>query len=379
MNTWEDLVQGNTNVLSPELRPYAQQLLDLNSKIASGENYDTGFNGFMLKAAPLIIASLGTAGIAGALGAGAAAGGLGATDLAGTGGVASMGGGAAAAGTSAGGSMFDLFDPSTWFNTVTSNAGGAVAPPGVGTVDFSSGGLLDAGSNDAFLQSIGIDPSSLNFTGGGSMSDLTGGVLTDAGSTASWTQALSNLPSGWQNLVKSLTSSPGGAQALQSAGGLGGLLKSLGIDTNSILGSGLSLAAREAPGLMALSYANSQGNDMQAIIDQLKGNQSAVVKAATDPLQANIAAGYGDLVQSQGVRGIRGSSFGETDIANYLARTGSALANAGANAAEGSLALQGQLTNTAQQTKNNLYGKAFDILGRGLNPGGWGTNALTTA
>jgi hypothetical protein len=124
---------------------------------------------------------------------------------------------------------------------------------------------------------------------------------------------------------------------------------------------------------MALNYANSQQNSgLDNIVSQLAGNQNAVVKAATDPLQANIAAGYGDLLQSQGLRGIRGSSFGNTDIANYLSRTGTALANAGANAAEGSLALQGNLTQAAQNAKNNLFGRAFDILGRGLNPSGFG-------
>lgn len=176
---------------------------------------------------------------------------------------------------------------------------------------------------------------------------------------------LPSIPPGIQQLVKSLLNTGNTA-------GASSLLKSFGIDPNSVIGSGLSLAAREAPGLMALDYAKSQGNDLQAILDQLKGNQGAVVKAATDPLQSNIAAGYGDLLQSLGLRGVRGSSFGNTDIANYIARTGGALANAGANAAQGSLALQGDLTAKAQTLKNNLYGKAFDILGRGLNPGGFG-------
>lgn len=159
----------------------------------------------------------------------------------------------------------------------------------------------------------------------------------------------------------------------------GGLLSSLGINSGSILGQGADLAARTGPGLLALGYADRQpGLDVSGLKNiqgQLGGNQDAVIRAATDPFQMNIAAGYGDLLQSQGLRGIRGSSFGTTDIGNYLATTGRSLADAGSSAAQGSLALQGnlasniaQLQNQAQQIKNSLYGRAFDVLGRGLNP-----------
>lgn len=140
------------------------------------------------------------------------------------------------------------------------------------------------------------------------------------------------------------------------------------------------------PGGMALSYAAMQPNidlgNLNAVLGSLKGNQNAVIKAATDPVQANIAAGYGDLLQSQAARGIRGSSFGDTDISNYLANTSNTLGNVAANAAQGSLALQGNvasqiaaLQNQNQQIKNNLYGTAFDVLGRGLNPKGY-TNSI---
>jgi len=66
----QSLKSGDTSVLAPELRPYASQLSGLNDQIASTENYDTGFNGFMNKAAPGIILGLGGAGIASELGGG---------------------------------------------------------------------------------------------------------------------------------------------------------------------------------------------------------------------------------------------------------------------------------------------------------------------
>ena len=165
-------------------------------------------------------------------------------------------------------------------------------------------------------------------------------------------------------------------------GGAGGSSGNALLDAAS---SNPSLAMRVLPGVMALGYAASQPSldlgQLNNIGGELAGNQNAVIQAATDPIQRNIAAGYGDLLQSQALRGIRGSSFGDTDIANYIGDTSRALGNAGANAAQGSLGLQSdlatniaQLQNQRQQLKNNLYGTAFDVLGRGLNPQGYAAN-----
>jgi hypothetical protein len=56
--------------------------------------------------------------------------------------------------------------------------------------------------------------------------------------------------------------------------------------------------------------------------------------------------------------------------------TGQGISAAGANAAQQALGLQGNLAgnlallqNQAQQQKNQLYGRAFDMLGRGIQPG----------
>jgi len=173
----------------------------------------------------------------------------------------------------------------------------------------------------------------------------------------------------------------GAGNVLSSLGdGLGGLWNSI----SGMLPSG-DTATRLLPGLMALGYAARQpGIDvgpLNSVLGQLGGNQDAIVRAATDPVQRNLAAGYGDLLQSQGLRGIRGSSFGDTAIKDYLATGSDTLANAGARAAQGSLALQGDLAaniaklkNEGQQIKNSLYGRAFDVLGRGLNPSGYAGN-----
>lgn len=189
------------------------------------------------------------------------------------------------------------------------------------------------------------------------------GNLTVPGATglsADLASFLKTAPPGIMDQIKSL---------LGAAGGVLG----------TGLGTGGATVGSTLPGLLALAYAAKQPgvdtSQLNNILGQTQGNESAIIKAATDPFQRNIAAGYGDLLQSQGLRGIRGSSFGDTDIANYLSSTGGALANAGSNAAQGSLALQGnlasqiaQLNAQNQTTKNNLYGTAFNVLGRGLNP-----------
>src|SRR5215831_12609364 len=99
--------------------------------------------------------------------------------------------------------------------------------------------------------------------------------------------------------------------------------------------------------MLALAYAAKQPGidttNLTNTYNAASANAPGYIDAAISPMQKNIAAGYGDILQSQGARGIRGSSFGDTDIANYLSNTGQALSNAGATAAQGAYALQGNL------------------------------------
>jgi hypothetical protein len=151
---------------------------------------------------------------------------------------------------------------------------------------------------------------------------------------------------------------------MKGLGGIGGLA---------------NMAGSTIPGMLALDYARNQKPVDTGLLNDVYSNASAnspgFVQAAIDPFQQNIAAGYGDLLQSQAQRGIRGSSFGDTDIANYLSTTGRALSGAGSTAQQQALGLQGNLAGQIanlnaqnQQIKNQLYGRAFDIFGRGLSP-----------
>lgn len=214
--------------------------------------------------------------------------------------------------------------------------------------------------NTADFSNVGYDP------GGG------GGQILD-GSPASTSFQLSNL--------------------LGGLGGLGGVLQS-GLGFLSPLFGGLLSGpggkgwGSTVPGMLALAYASQQSgvdtSRLKSVYDLLGSNTNPVIRAATDPIQQNLAAGYGDLLQSQAKRGIRGSSFGDTAISDFLTAGNRSVANAGANAAQGALSLQGslagniaQLDQKSQELKNNLYGRAFDTLGRGLNPAGYGMMPAT--
>jgi len=264
-----------------------------------------------------------------------------------------------------------------------------------------SGAALSGGADTlgTGLQTLNNPALGLNATGsavntfdqglGGTLSNILGTPSSTDLSNITTNAATAAGLAGGTNAMGSFLGGNGGTTTLAnsgigSTGGLpSNLLSQLGNGLNSVLGTSLGSGGASVgstlPGLLALAYAAQQpGADtsqLQSILSGLQGNQNAVIQAAQAPAQQNLAAGYGNLLQSQALRGVRGSSFGDTDIANFLATGNTALANAGANAAQGSLALQGNLASQIsqmglqnQQIKNNLYGTAFNVLGRGLNP-----------
>lgn len=191
------------------------------------------------------------------------------------------------------------------------------------------------------------------------------------GSGSIW-DAASNATSSIPSWLRNLATSPNGSS----------IMKALGINPDNIFGSLLNKAGSTVPGALALNYAQNQTpidtTQLQGVFDKASANGPLFTQAAQNPLLASQARGYGDIVQSQGARGIRGSSFGDADIANYMTTTNRGIADAGTNAAQAALGLQGNLggqianLNAASQAmKNNLFGRAFDVLGRGLNPAGY--------
>ncbi len=363
----------------------------------------------------------------------------GATDI-----VPIVDGGAAGAGTGAaetGGAAAGGSALPSWAlpaaGLASSALGGGGGDSGGGTFTNNGGAIDWTGGAGTGTGGGGYDLSFLNnptYNGGaapGTVPDygnLFGGQNTDIakllGGTINLGDSSQMMPTGTlSDFAQNFDFSKFGDAA--NSGGLGNsLLNGLKGLLGTGLGSGGATVGSTLPGLLALAYAAQQpGADtsqlqnvfgqlgaapkspydpsqLQTILGKLGGNQDAIVQAATDPFQKNIAAGYGDLLQSQGLRGIRGSSFGDTDIANFLSTTGRGLADAGASATQqslttqaglasqiaglggqnaafnqGNLALQGNLASQISQfglqnqgIKNNLYGTAFNILGRGLNP-----------
>jgi hypothetical protein len=140
-----------------------------------------------------------------------------------------------------------------------------------------------------------------------------------------------------------------------------------------------------APGLLALGYANQQpGIDTSGPgeHDVDGGRERAALRAgAINPVQQNIAAGYGDLLQSQARAASAARASATRALGTTCPRLAAALGDVGATAAQKAIGLRGDLAGQiavlkakSQEMKNNLYGRAFDVLGRGLNPSGYAGN-----
>ena len=127
-------------------------------------------------------------------------------------------------------------------------------------------------------------------------------------------------------------------------------------------------------------------------------NQTGYVSSVVNPTIATNALGYGNLLQDQSRRGIRGSSFGNADIGNYqnvanrnvqdatsqalmqsyglLGNVNQGIAGMGNNIAQQQLGAQGANTQIkAQNLKGNMAN--MDIFGRlaGAALGGLGVGA----
>lgn len=280
-------------------------------------------------------------------------------------------------------------------NTAAFGAGGGMADTGVMGLDDPFSWMTDADYGNA-ASPWSTSPSTYDL--GGNIDPTTGGMMdpgafdwmtpADYGDAVNpWSTNPSTADLGGD--IDPATGMPRGLSFLNSLRGMlpSGLPASLG----SALG-GLSSylpsakqAASLAPGLLALAYARQQpGVDTSGLENTMSMadvNAPLFVQGAINPVQQNIAGGYGDLLQSQAARGIRGSSFGDASIGNYLSTTGRALGDVGATAAQKAIGLRGDLAGQiavlkakSQEMKNNLYGRAFDVLGRGLNPSGYAGN-----
>lgn len=82
---------------------------------------------------------------------------------------------------------------------------------------------------------------------------------------------------------------------------------------------------------LAGQYGDELIGNSRSLRSRYMGNQSAYADAQLNPLREQIAAGRGERIRSNSLRGISGSSFGDQSLANYDSTTGRDLRDATAN------------------------------------------------
>lgn len=160
----------------------------------------------------------------------------------------------------------------------------------------------------------------------------------------------------WSPLTSAITASKGlNTNQLQDVFG-----RSTNIDTSA-------LQRLQSAGVSTDAIKNVLGNSnvdlsrMKSVYDSLGPNADAFVQSAVDPLQKNIAAGYGDLTQSLSQRGLGGSSFASGALGNYVADTGRTLADASASARQQGLTTMGSLAGNIAGLEQSNIGLKGDL------------------
>lgn len=115
-------------------------------------------------------------------------------------------------------------------------------------------------------------------------------------------------------------------------------------------------------------------NQYSGLNNQIQNNQTGYVASVVNPTIQTNAAQYGNLLQDQASRGIRGSSLGDASISNFTNNANTNVQDATSRALEQSLGLQsgvlsGQANVTGQManTAGGLGSYLNQITGQGLN------------
>ncbi len=257
-------------------------------------------------------------------------------------------------------------------------AGGAGSLSGsVGNTTLSGGAGADStlagGSTDNYFGDYITDPETGDVFSGSSEPPI------DDFSTGGTNQGVFSSPSqsspDFLNLAKQYGTS---IAKFLTGGGTGGAGKTTGQSILGQIGSDpLGAAFSATPFLLALSEANKQGSDindtigrMQGLESSISGNSSPYMNAILNPYDQETGTGRSALVQDQGLRGIRGSSFGDQALNSYDYSRDLGRGDLASKALLGSAGLQGQLMNSelgainARNTNRNL------LLGAGLGASG---------
>lgn len=355
-SAWNDFRNGPLPLLLPAIGGVA--LNGLDAAAASATSADIGGTGSAIPAGSSVLA-----------------GGEGVNSLLGDAGTDTLGSGDVASG----------LDPVTMGETTGNFSGGgsdALAGSGLGgSTDNYFGDLLDptVDPNTGFSADVPTDTTSADISGGvDQFGNPTSGDLNFSGGN---TNDFFN-PSGsggidWQGVAKKYGVTAA-KYLYQQFSGSGNQRQTVGQGIlGQLTGDPLGSAFSSLPFLLALNEANKQGGDindtvgkLRGLEDQVSGNASPYMNAVLNPYDQATGTGRAALLQDQGLRGIRGSSFGDQSLNSYDYTRDVGRGDIASKALLGSTALQGNLIGseldaiTKRNTNRNL------LLGAGLSASG---------
>lgn len=170
----------------------------------------------------------------------------------------------------------------------------------------------------------------------------------------SWGSILKNAPG-----VSQLRSLLGGGNA--SGGGTAGR----GI-LDGILNDPLGAAFNASPFLLALMEANRQSGDLNSVINKINGE--SYTRSVLNPYDMDTGIGRANMLQDQGLRGVRGSSFGNNDLTNYDYMRSLGRGDLANRANLASAGLEGNLINQRNTNRNLLLGAGLNASARLFSP-----------
>ena len=248
---------------------------------------------------------------------------------------------------------------------------------GGSTENYFGDYLTDPETGDVYSGGSSFDGSGVDQFGNPSGEFKDTGSLSSAGSGDFFNTSMASDPT-YLDLAKKYGTNIAKFIMGKLGGGAGDGKQSLGRSILGQFGSDpLGSAFSAAPFLLALAEANRQGGDIDQTIGRLRelegsvsGNASPYMNAVLNPYDKETVTGRAALLQDQGLRGVRGSSFGDQGLNSYDYTRGVGRGDIASKALLGSTALQGNLIGseldaiTKRNTNRNL------LLGAGLSASG---------
>lgn len=269
-----------------------------------------------------------------------------------------LGGGAAASGGtegSLGGGMWD------WLDSIDGGDYFGLQP------EAGGGDVLDMFGSTANTPGFSMDPAT--YGGSGDVLDMFGSTPGNPGFTTApdaWNPALNITDVNSPGILDILKKYGGDAiKGLVGSGGGAGGGTAPGIP--GPFGNSIGNAAFDStPFLLALATANQQSGDLNGVLNQING--AAYQKSVLDPYDLQTAYQRGALQQDQGLRGIAGSSFANSDLNNFDYTHGLERSDMASKAALASAGLQGQLINSRNTNTNMLLGAGLNASAKLFSP-----------